>query len=72
MERANIISWVMLVVVVMALYVGTAEAWPCAYDCAKEHAEQHGGSRWGYVPECMELCLHHSWFPNLQSDFSPC
>ncbi|KAI3895012.1 hypothetical protein MKW92_036799 [Papaver armeniacum] len=60
MARANMMGWAMLVVVVMALYVNKAEAWPCAYDCAREHAEEHGGGWLGYVPECVGDCREHA------------
>ncbi|RZC89513.1 hypothetical protein C5167_027051 [Papaver somniferum] len=60
MARANMMGWAMLVVVVMALYVGKAEAWPCAYDCAVEHAEEHGGSWSDYIVQCVGECREHS------------
>ncbi|KAI3910934.1 hypothetical protein MKW98_022621 [Papaver atlanticum] len=60
MARENTMGWAVLVVVVMALYVGKAEAWPCAYDCARERAEEHGGGWLGYIPECIESCREHS------------
>ncbi|MCL7033736.1 hypothetical protein MKW94_014412 [Papaver nudicaule] len=64
MARANtIMGCAMLLVVVMALYVGKAQGATgvCIYDCAREHAAEHGGS-WGYyLPECGGLCLQGSF-----------
>ncbi|KAI3895011.1 hypothetical protein MKW92_036798 [Papaver armeniacum] len=60
MARANMMGWAMLVVVVMALYVGKAEAWLCAFDCATERAEEHGEGWVGYIPECFGACREHS------------
>ncbi|KAI3871859.1 hypothetical protein MKX03_014979 [Papaver bracteatum] len=56
MARANMMGWAMMLVVVMALYAGKAEAWPCALDCAKEHAQEHGGSVVSYLPDCFGDC----------------
>ncbi|KAI3859052.1 hypothetical protein MKW98_008697 [Papaver atlanticum] len=60
MAGANMMGWAMLVVVVMALYVGKAEAWPCAFDCAREHAEEQGGNWWDYAVQCTGECRDHS------------
>ncbi|KAI3910933.1 hypothetical protein MKW98_022620 [Papaver atlanticum] len=53
MARANMIGWAMLLVAVMALNVGKAEGWPCQVDCAKEHAQEQGGSVMSHMFECF-------------------
>ncbi|KAI3895015.1 hypothetical protein MKW92_036802 [Papaver armeniacum] len=60
MARANMIGWAMLLVAVMALYVGKAEAWPCQLDCAREHAQEQGGSVASHMWECFGACFDHS------------
>ncbi|RZC89512.1 hypothetical protein C5167_027050 [Papaver somniferum] len=60
MARANMIGWAMLLVAVMALYVGKAEGWPCQLDCAREHAQEQGGSVASPLMECFGACLDHS------------
>ncbi|KAI3989728.1 hypothetical protein MKX01_009220 [Papaver californicum] len=62
MARANMMGWVMLVVVVMALYVGKAQGFPCIYDCASEQAQEHGGSAWSFISLCYDLCSSNSFF----------
>ncbi|KAI3880879.1 hypothetical protein MKX03_032704 [Papaver bracteatum] len=60
MARANMMGWAMLSVAVMALYVSKAEGWPCDLDCAKEHAQEQGGSVASHLAECFLLCWDHS------------
>ncbi|KAI3943048.1 hypothetical protein MKW92_000058 [Papaver armeniacum] len=67
MARANMMGWAVMLVVVMALYAGKAEAWPCALDCAKEHAQEHGGSVVSYLMDCTEDCRNGSGWSDLTS-----
>ncbi|KAI3989729.1 hypothetical protein MKX01_009221 [Papaver californicum] len=61
MAGANMMGWAMLLVVVMALYVGKAQAGLCIVDCSQERAAERGGSAWSYAVECFNACSDNSF-----------
>ncbi|RZC90310.1 hypothetical protein C5167_031020 [Papaver somniferum] len=60
MARANMMGWATMLVVVMALYAGKAEGLFCIDDCAREHAQEKGGSMRQYLWECGVECNSNS------------
>ncbi|MCL7033531.1 hypothetical protein MKW94_022111 [Papaver nudicaule] len=65
----NMMGWAMLVVVVMASYVGKAQGWNsgiCAVDCVRQ---KHPKTAWEITTagiECYGECLHYSVKPSPQ------
>ncbi|MCL7044418.1 hypothetical protein MKW94_025613 [Papaver nudicaule] len=60
---ANMMGWAMLVVVVMALYVGKAQGATgvCAVDCTREKKTGWGDLVYAAIG-CFGECLHYSGF----------
>ncbi|MCL7033532.1 hypothetical protein MKW94_022112 [Papaver nudicaule] len=64
---ANMMGWAMLLVVVMALYVGKAQGATgvCAVDCTREKKPGWGDLVYAGI-ECFGECLHYSVRPSPQ------